>query len=71
MQKYECIRGVVTSLGPVAVGEIVTLSAEEGVMLMAYGKLKLADEAIRVAEAPVVEHRDPVMPKRGRPARAD
>jgi hypothetical protein len=70
MQKYECIRGVVTSLGPIAVGDIVSLPAEEGVTLMAYGKIKLAEEAIRVAEAPVVEHRDPVMPKRGRPPRA-
>jgi hypothetical protein len=71
MQKYECIRGVVSSLGPIAIGDIVSLPADEAVMLMNQGKLKLADEAIRVAEAPVIEHRDPVMPKRGRPARAD
>lgn len=69
MQKYECIRGVITSLGPVAVGEIISLPAEEAVVLMAHGKLKIAQDVVRVAEAPKVEHRDPVIkrsPKNGR-----
>lgn len=63
MQKYECIRGVVTSLGPIAVGDIVSLPSEEAVVLMAHGKLKIAEEVVRVAEAPKVEHRDPVIPR--------
>jgi GTP cyclohydrolase FolE2 len=69
MQKYECIRGVVTSLGPIAVGDIVSLPAEEAVVLMAHGKLKIAEDTVRVAAAPKVEHRDPVIkgsPKNGR-----
>jgi hypothetical protein len=61
MQKYECIRGVVTSLGPIAVGDIVSLPADEAIVLMAHGKLKIAEQEIRVAEAPKVEHRDPVV----------
>lgn len=69
--QYKCIRGVVTSQGPVQVGDIVSLPASEAKVLMAAGKLAVvAEETIRVAEAPVVEHRDPVMPKRGRPPRA-
>lgn len=69
MQKYECVRGVVTSLGPIAVGDIVSLPADEAVLLMAHNKLKIYEEVVRVAEAPVVEHRDPVIkrsPKNGR-----
>ena len=76
MAKYECIRGVVTSKGPVAPGEIVELSDHEAKMLA--GKFIAAKDApapvaapaeIRVAEAPDIEHRDPVIeaPKRGRP----
>jgi hypothetical protein len=64
--QYECIRGVVTSQGPVSVGDIVTLPAHEGVVLMAAKKLEIHEE-VRVAEAPKVEHRDPVIsrgPKR-------
>ena len=69
MQKYQCIRGVVTSLGPIAVGDIISLSAEEAVVLMAHNKLKIYEDVVRVAEAPKVEHRDPVIkrgPKNGR-----
>lgn len=68
--QYKCIRGVVSSEGVLAVGDIVKLPSEEAVMLMAAGKLVIAEEEVRVAEAPVVEHRDPVMPRRGRPPRA-
>jgi hypothetical protein len=64
--QYECIRGVVTSQGPISVGDIVTLPAHEAVVLMAAKKLKIyeapvAKEEVRVAEAPKVEHRDPVI----------
>ena len=67
--QYKCIRGVITSQGPLSVGDIVSLPANEGVVLVAQKKLEIVTEEIRVAEAPEVEHRDPVMPKRGRPAR--
>lgn len=70
MAKYECIRGVVTSRGPVQAGEIVELSDYEAKMLA--GKFVAAVDApapVRVAAAPEIEHRDPVIeaPKRGRP----
>lgn len=70
MAKYECIRGAVTSKGPVAVGDIVELSDYEAKLLA--GKFVPAREApapVRVAAAPEIEHRDPVIeaPKRGRP----
>lgn len=70
MAKYECIRGVVTSKGPVQAGEIVELSDYEAKMLA--GKFVAAVDAlapVRVAAAPEIEHRDPVIeaPKRGRP----
>jgi len=67
MQKYECIRGVVTSLGPIAVGDIISLPADEAINLIGNGQLKIAEQVVRVAEAPKVEHRDPVIsrgPKR-------
>jgi hypothetical protein len=67
MQKYECIRGVVTSLGPIAVGDIISLPADEAINLIGNGQLKIAEQIVRVAEAPKVEHRDPVIsrgPKR-------
>lgn len=67
--QYKCIRGTVTSNGPVAVGDVVSLPDYEAVALIAAKKLVIAEEEIRVAEAPEIEHRDPVMPKRGRPAR--
>jgi hypothetical protein len=71
IMQYKCIRGVVTSQGPLQAGDLVSLPANEAVALVAAGKLAIVtEEAVRVAEAPVVEHRDPVMPKRGRPPRA-
>lgn len=70
MGKYECIRGVVTSKGPVKVGEIVELSDYEAKVLA--NKFVAAGNSVapvRVAAAPEIEHRDPVIetPKRGRP----
>lgn len=75
MAKYECVRGVVTSIGPVEVGQIVELPEYEakslaGKFVPFAGKDEKAAK-IRVAEAPEIEHGDPVIeaPKRGRPAR--
>ena len=70
MGKYKCIRGVVTSKGPVQAGDIVELSPYEAKQLV--GKFVAVEDApapVRVAAAPVIEHRDPVIetPKRGRP----
>ncbi len=66
--QYKCIRGTVTSNGPVAVGDVVSLPDYEARILMGQGKfVPHVAEEVRYA-APVVEHRDPVAPaKRGRP----
>jgi len=69
--QYKCIRGVVSSEGVLAVGDIVTLPSDEAVMLMAAGKLEIVGNEVRVAEAPAIEHRDPVVARKGRPPRAD
>jgi hypothetical protein len=58
--QYKCIRGVITSQGPISEGEIVTLPASEAVLLMHAGKLAIHAE-VRVAAPPKVEHRDPVV----------
>jgi DNA replication initiation complex subunit (GINS family) len=60
--QYKCIRGVVTSQGPLSVGDVVTLPHGEALALIAGKKIEIF-EAVRVAEAPKVEHRDPVMPR--------
>lgn len=70
MAKYKCIRGVVTSNGPAAEGDIVELSDYEAKMLAAkFVAVNDEPTPVRVADAPKVEHRDPVIesPKRGRP----
>ena len=59
--QYKCIRGVITSQGPLAVGDITTnLPHSEALALIAHKKIEIFEEAVRVAEAPKVEHRDPV-----------
>lgn len=66
--QYKCIRGVVTSQGPLNVGDVATLPHGEALALIAGKKIEIF-EAVRVAEAPKVEHRDPVIkrgPKNGR-----
>jgi hypothetical protein len=66
--QYKCIRGVVTSQGPLNAGDVATLPHGEALVLIADKKIEIF-EAIRVAEAPKVEHRDPVIkrsPKNGR-----
>lgn len=67
--QYKCIRGVITSQGPLNVGDVVTLPHGEALVLIAHKKIEIFEEAVRVAEAPKVEHRDPVIkrgPKNGR-----
>ena len=61
--QYKCIRGVVTSQGPLNEGDVATLPHGEALVLIADKKIEIF-EAVRVAEAPKVEHRDPVI-KRG------
>ena len=66
--QYKCIRGVVTSQGPLNVGDVATLPHGEALVLIAEKKIEIF-EAVRIAEAPKVEHRDPVIkrgPKNGR-----
>ena len=66
--QYKCIRGVVTSQGPLNAGDVATLPHGEALVLIADKKIEIF-EAVRVAEAPKVEHRDPVIkrgPKNGR-----
>ena len=66
--QYKCICGVVTSQGPLNVGDVATLPHGEALVLIAEKKIEIF-EAVRVAEAPKVEHRDPVIkrsPKNGR-----
>jgi len=66
--QYKCIRGVVTSQGPLNEGDVATLPHGEALVLIADKKIEIFD-AVRVAEAPKVEHRDPVIkrsPKNGR-----
>lgn len=69
MATFKCIRGVVTSQGPVAIGDTVSgLSEFEGRVLVAQGKLIPHDEPeIRTTEDTEVVHRDPAPAKRGRP----
>jgi hypothetical protein len=65
---YICIKGVVTSNGPKAVGDIVgPLPPFEAHILMSQGKIAPYEEReeIVAAEAPAFEHRDPK--PRGRP----
>ena len=57
--QYKCIRGVITSQGPISVGDVVTLPHSEALVLIAHKKIEIFEE-VRVAEAPKVEHRDPV-----------
>ena len=67
--QYKCIRGVITSQGPLSVGDVATLPHHEALVLIAQKKIEIFEEAVRVAETPKVEHRDPVIkrgPKNGR-----
>jgi leucyl aminopeptidase (aminopeptidase T) len=70
MTTYKCIRGVVTSKGPIAIGETVEgLGDFEARVLIAQGKIveaqaESAPEVLRTTEETGVTHRDPVFPKR-------
>lgn len=70
--KFKCIRGVVTSNGPVAIGDVVELGDYEAKVLMSQGKFVPHDETeIRVAAAPSYETSAPTPAKtrRGRKAK--
>lgn len=75
--KYKVLKNTVANGARVQVGDIVELSQQEAHVLLGYGRIAVYTESssdftseIRIAEAPAVEHRDPVMPaKRGRPPR--
>ena len=70
--KYKVLKATVANGVRVNAGDIIELGAAEAHILMGYGRIELANEPeVRIAAAPVVEHRDPVIetttPKRGRP----
>lgn len=69
--KYKVLKATVANGVRVNAGDIIELGAAEAHTLKGYGRIEpVVEKELRVAEAPVVEHRDPVMPaKRGRPAR--
>lgn len=72
--KYKCIRGVVTSGGPVAIGAVIELADYEAKVLMAQGKFipYSEPEQVRVAAAPAFETREPVTTnRRGRKPRGN
>lgn len=77
---YECIRGVVLKSGVANPGDIVELTAHEAKVFASKfvpvreasvefaPEPEIEQDEFRVAEAPAVEHRDPVAPRpRGRP----
>ena len=59
--QYKCIRGVITSQGPLNAGDVATLPHGEALVLIAQKKIEIFEKAVRIAEAPKVEHRDPVI----------
>lgn len=71
--KYKILKNTIANGVRVAAGDVVELSAAEAQVLLGYGRIEKFDGSeIRVAAAPVIENRDPVMPaKRGRPRRGD
>lgn len=75
--KYVCLKGVVTSKGVAAPGDIVELAGLEAKVMVSQGKFAEVEEKA----APVIQHRDPVAvqpafaapaaaPRRGRPPKA-
>lgn len=68
--KYKVLKATVANGVRVNAGDIIELGAAEAHTLKGYGRIEpVAEQEVRVAEAPAFEHRDPVMatPKRGRP----
>ena len=68
--KYKVLKATVANGARVNAGDIVELSDSEAYVLKGYGRIEPCEAAeVRIADAPVVEHRDPVIstPKRGRP----
>lgn len=67
--KFKCIRGVVTSAGPVSIGQVVELPDYEAKVLMSQGKFVPHDEVeVKAAAAPTYEKRIPA-PAKGRRGR--
>lgn len=56
---YKCIRGAVTSNGPIAPNDIIDLPANEARELMANGKIVPHDETVIATASIEVDHRDP------------
>lgn len=67
--KYKVLKTTIANGVRVNAGDIIELGAAEAHSLKGYGRIEpVTEQEIRVADAPVVEHRDPVIaPKRGRP----
>ena len=67
--KYKVLKATVANGVRVNAGDIIELGAAEAHSLKGYGRIEpVTEQEIRVADAPAVEHRDPVIaPKRGRP----
>lgn len=71
--KYKILKNTIANGVAVKAGDIVELSHSEAIVLKGYGRIEPFQESgIRIAEPPVIENRDPVMPaKRGRPRRGN
>lgn len=67
--KYKVLKTTIANGVRVNAGDIIELGAAEAHSLKGYGRIEpVTEQEIRVADVPVVEHRDPVIaPKRGRP----
>ena len=68
--KYKVLKTTIANGVRVNAGDIIELGAAEAHSLKGYGRIEpVTEQEIRVAEAPEIEHRDPVLaaPKRGRP----
>lgn len=67
--KYKVLKTTIANGVRVNAGDIIELGAAEAHSLKGYGRIEpVIEQKIHVADAPAVEHRDPVVaPKRGRP----
>lgn len=62
--QYQCVRGVVTSKGAVAAGDLVDIDGHEAKVLMAQGKIVPHHE--EVIRTTAVEQVETQSPRRGR-----
>lgn len=63
--QYKCVRGVVTSKGAVAAGDLVDIDGHEAKVFMAQGKIVPHHE--EVIRTTAVEQVETQSPRRGRP----